>query len=270
MATQVSFAEAPQNDAGMGGDAGGSRLTATPLPAYGTYAGELRAQDDDWYTTVRAPGPACVQMDVTGDTYSDAALAIATGGTSYGVRAPIIEGTTTRLALAGSSIRQTWEGFVRTANPAGNDAARPRYYSFALSEASSFQGDGGASGDAGASPATARALPGACSGGSLQPLSGLGDTTDLYAFTLGTSRQVVYSLGASAPVTLELLDANGATAAPAIGPDQVATASLPAGTYYMRMSTSVSGVEVVTYLTGLLGPDPPPGSPCRPYCMLTG
>lgn len=269
LTAQVTLANAPQNDGGLGGDAGNARATATPLPGYGSYSGELRAQDDDWFTTLRAPGPACVQMDARGDTYADALLGIATGGRTYGVRAPLVEGQTTRLAVAGSAVAQSWEGFLRTPNPAGNDATRPRFYNFTVSEGASVVGDGGQSGDAGSTTATARVLPGGCSGGRLQPLAGLGDATDLYSFTLAQPSQVVYSLGATAPVTLALVDASGASVGPAIGPDQIATASLPAGTFYLQTSAAaVGGTEVVTYVTGLLGPDPPPGSPCRPHCLI--
>ena len=264
---QATLANAPQNDAGLGGDAGGSRATALLLPAHGAYGGELRAQDNDWYTTVRSPGAACVWMDASGDTYANASLAVRSGTQSYGVRAPLATGQTTRLAVAGSSVSQAWYGFERLPNPAGNDAARPRFYNFTTAESGAPAGDGGMAGDAGGTLATARVLGGGCSGGHLQPMMGMMDAQDTYAFTLTQPAQVVYSLGATAPLTLQLVDASGAAAGPSLSTDGIATTSLPAGTFYLRVA-AVGGTEVVAYVIGLLGPDPPPGNPCRPHCAI--
>ena len=268
VATQATLANAPpQNDGGLGGDAGGSRATATPLAAHGRYSGELRALDDDWFTMARSSGPACVWMDASGDTYADATLALRSGERSYGVRAPLVLGMTTRLAVAGSAVSQAWFGFERTVNPAGNDAARPRFYNFTVAESGTMD-DGGMPGDAGGSMAMARGLSAGCSGGRLQPLAGLGDSVDVYAFRLVAPGQVVYSLGASGPVDLTLVDASGAQVGPAVATDGIATTSLPAGTFYLRLA-AMGGTEVTAYVIGLLGPDPPPGNPCRPHCLLT-
>lgn len=269
VAAQVSLAEAPQNDGGMAGDAGGSRATATLIPGPGSYAGELRSQDDDWFTSVRAPSAACVQVDASGDTYANATLAVRTGAASYGVTAPLINGSVTRLAVAGSAVARTWEGFVRTPNPAGYDAARPRYYAFSLSESGTPVGDGGVMGDAGATLQSARPLPGGCSGGRLQPLGGLGDVLDTYAFTLTQAGDVVYSVGANAPIRVDLVDGSGRPVAPSVGVDQVQLVQLPAGTFYLQMSAAAADPDAISYVVALMGPDPPPGSPCRPHCALT-
>lgn len=268
-APHATLADAPQNDAGLGGDAGDARATATPLPAHGARSGELRALDDDWYTMVRSPGLACVWMDASGDTYANATLAVRSGAETYGVRAPLAANATTRLAVAGSAVAQSWFGFERLPNPAGNDAARPRFYAFATAESGVPQSDGGMAGDAGGTLAGASAISGGCSGGRLAPMMGLGDMADVYSFALAQPGQVVYSMGASVPVRVELVDASGAAAGPALVGDGIATAQVPAGTYYLRVA-AVDGTEVVSYVLALLGPDPPPGSPCRPHCMLTG
>lgn len=260
-------ADAPQNDAGLGFDAGDTRATATPLPSGGAFAGELRSQDNDWFTLLRAPGPACVSLDVSGDTYADATLALRSGSVDHRVTVPILQGVTTRLALAGSSVSQSWDGFERKVNPAGNDPARPRYYQFAVAESGTGgMGDANSGRDAGSMLSSAVPLTTPCSSGRLNPLQGFGDTSDLFSFTLTETTQIVYSLGATAPgVALRVVDISGAAAGPAVSGDGLATVTLPAGNYAMS-ATAVEGTAVIDYVIALVGGGP--GNPCRPACAL--
>ena len=268
-ATQTAWGTAPQNDAGLGGDASDERTTATPLPAYGAYAGELRSLDDDWYALPRAPGPACVQLDASGDTRADATLALRTTAGERSVRAPLVEGLATRLALAGNGADLAWVGIESAGNPTGHDAARPRHYAFALQETAAGLGaDAGTGADAGATPAQATPVEGGCVAGALRPLAGLGDARDTYAFHVPAGGQVAYSFAAPSGVTLQLLDAAGAPVAAPLAGDGMATFVAPeASTYYLQASAG-SGTGTLAYVIGLIGPDPPPGNPCRPHCAV--
>ncbi|HWH08204.1 MAG TPA: hypothetical protein VNX21_03325, partial [Candidatus Thermoplasmatota archaeon] len=99
--TQATAAQMPQDDAGLGGDAPDHKSLAAPLPGPGSYAGELRSRDADWYALDRAADPACVRMDASGDTSADATLALRAAQAERSIRAPLVEGAVTRLALAG-------------------------------------------------------------------------------------------------------------------------------------------------------------------------
>lgn len=264
---QPALGDAPQNDAGTSTDAGNAKASATPLPGYGAYAGELRSIDDDWYVVSRAAAPACVQLDASGETDANATLSIRSSGVERFIRAPLVANGTTRLALAGRSVDRAWVGVEATRNPSGYDAARPRYYRFALNETASAA-DAGTGMDAGSMLSDATPVVGGCFAGSLKPLAGLGDVRDLYAFHVAGNTDVVYSLASAMGVSLQLLDASGAAVGPALMDDGVATFTPPTdGTFYLQAS-AVSGADTLTYVVGLVGPDPPPGSPCRPHCAV--
>lgn len=263
------FAEAPQNDAGLGLDAGNSLSTATPLPSLGRYDGELRSKDNDWFTLHRAATPVCVTHDAGGSPEAYYTLRTRSGTTEHAVKALLPTTGELRLALAGSAVTQTWAGFERVPNPAKNDPTRPGTYGFALGErgvADATEGTTMNVNDAGSMLSGAFPLEGACTAGRLQPLGGAGDVVDLWKFSGVRGQQIVYTLGATGPVTLQLTTAAGKSVGPAISPDGLANVTLPADGEYTMQASATGGSDVLSYIMGLTGPDPPPGSPCRPTC----
>lgn len=262
------LAEAPQNDAGLGVDAGNTSATATPLPGLGRYSGELRSKDNDWYTVARTGLPACITLDAGGTPEATYTLRIRSGTTERFVSAPLPTDGERRLALAGSQVAQAWGGVERVPNPANNDPTRPGAYGFALGEVRASDATEGTSAvnDAGSVLSGAFPIEGSCTPGRLQPMNGVGDVVDLWSFTGKAGQQIIYSLGATAPITLQLTNATGGAVGPAIAPDAVANVTLPTDGQYTMRAAAPSGSELISYVIGLTGPDPPPGNPCRPTC----
>lgn len=266
-ALPLTLAEAPQNDAGLGIDAGNTRSTATLLPAEGSYSGELRSQDDDWYTRVYAPAARCAILTVAADSDSAATLAVRSNGVDHWVKAPLPQGTTSRFVLAGSAVTQAWAGLERNPNPAGNDPARPRFYSFGLeTTTSNGPGDAGTGQDAGGLLSQALPITRSCVSGQVDRNAvGLGDVTDLYTFRGTQGQQLIATLGAAAPVTLSIATPTGVELG-TLSPDGLLDVRLPETGEYRLTMTAASGGPV-PYVIGLLGPDEPPGSGCRPTCI---
>ena len=260
------LADPPQNDAGLGGDAGDARENATPLPALGRYEGALRDDgDDDWYTYEHdVGGPACVTLAAGGRTAATYTLALQTAGRDLGSAAPLPRESEARLALAGSSVSRSWAGIEPLPWDDGGDNG---LYAFTLSESRASDAiEDTLTRDAGSLLSGPFPIEGACTAGRLQPLAGLGDATDLWTFAGTQGQQILYSLGATAPVTLELRGPGGAPVGPAIAPDAIANVTLPADATYTLQASALGGAQVIEYVIGLVGPDPPPGSPCRPTC----
>ena len=122
-------------------------------------------------------------MDASGDTSADATLALRAAQAERSIRAPLVEGAVTRLALAGAGVDRAWTGFQTSLNPAGHDPARPRHYAFDLAVVpAGLAADAGTGVDAAAALADATPVAGGCVTGRLRPLAGLGDAVDAFRF----------------------------------------------------------------------------------------
>lgn len=273
----LALPAAPQNDAGTLGDASDARALPTMLPDWGAYAGELRSQDQDWFSVVNgttASGPSCVSVQTSGDTYANATLGIRQGARDTSVLSPLPKDGGIRLALAGVGVSQAYFGITPVPNPAGNDPARPGNYSFTLrghTPQDLGPGDAGTSRDASGMLGAAVPVPGVCFAGALMPLGGLGDTRDAYSFVATANQTIVYSLGSAGgpSPTLTLLGPDGTAIATPTTSGQARMATLAApGTYYLAVEQG-DATSQLGYVVGIIGPEGPPGSPCRPYCVLS-
>lgn len=262
---------APQDDAGSGGDASPLRAAPTAVPGPGAYGGEMRSQDDDdWYAYARTPDAVCVTLDATGSPDALYTLALRSGTSERAVKALLPKGEPLRLTLAASRASVAIAGFEPVPNPVNKEPARPGGYAFTLSEArASAAWEDTLINDAGSPLSGAFTLYPSCTMGRLRPANGVGDTLDAWSFTGRAGQQVVYSLGATGAMKLDLVAADGKAIGPTVPADGIGSVTLPTdGTYYMQAS-AVGGTEVISYVIGIIGPDPP-GHPCRPYCMTSG
>ena len=249
-------------DPGAGYDASNSVDAPTMLPGFGAYSGDLPASDADWYAVDSTASAACIVLEAVANVGYD--LTLATRGVSpHSIKTPVPPNLGTRIALAQPGVTRTLVGIEGTPSVSGN-------YEFTVTRYTleSFTGgDGGTSGDAPSIPQGALPVKGSCVKGTV----GLKDSADVYAFNASMGDQVVYSLaatGASSP-SLRVLDATGAPLGTIIGSGGIGSLSVPsAGTYYVAVSVPLDSSSS-GYLVGLVGPDPPPGSPCRPHCMVS-
>jgi hypothetical protein len=255
------------NDAGTGTDASNDRANPTMLASWGSYWGNLTSHDADWYgvnNTSAASGPFCFELDATGPSNVLATLGYRGVGVDHAVTAPVSPDAShpISLFLAASQAPTAYAGLTTTTDYTGPQLR----YQFNLTGTATPPSVA----PNGPTPhgllTNAVPLPGPCAAGALDPLGGLGHTTDVYSFNGSAGQQIVYSLGSTASDTqLRVVDGNDAVVAPAIGPDAVGNATLPAtATYYLVASESAS-TSVVGYVAALLGP----GSPCHPYCAVS-
>lgn len=248
-------------DPGAGHDASNTAEAPTALPAFDRYSGDLPAGDADWYAINSSAAAACIVLEAVANVGYDLTLATR-GSAAHSIKSPVAPNLWTRLTLAQPGVTRTLVGIEGTPTASGN-------YELAVTRHTleSFTGmDGGTAGDAPSIPQGALPVKGSCFKGTV----GLKDSADVYAFNASMGDQIVYSLaatGASSP-SLRVLDATGAPLGNIIGSGGVGTLSVPsAGTYYVAVSVPLDSSSS-GYLVGLVGPDPPPGSPCRPHCMV--
>lgn len=249
-----------KEDAGIGGDASDAKASPTALPAYAGYRGGLDpGTDQDWFSVgTISTGPTCILMDARANTGIGLSLTITSGNVSRELSTESGTGGWNRLALASMGVEHTRAGLLARGTPTNYDLRLQR-----LSPGQMGPGDGGSGADAGATTATAVRAPDQCFAGQIELLQG--DSVDLYSFTVNTSREVVVSLAGANSVSASIVDAVGTVVASGITPGEAEIVALPsAGTYYMSMSAASPS----SYVIGLVGPDDPPGSGCRPTCML--
>lgn len=255
------------NDAGSGRDAGNTRYQALRLADYGSYAGDLmNGADDDWYVVYDERGqPTCVSTSVTPEGALESTLRVRAGDDqTRTVTTTAAGGATTRMGLAASRLDLSRVGFEN--GPSALD-----HYVFgwsAMDVPPTSAGDAYANIDAGSTIATALPANDACVGGNLVSTLGIPDV-DVFSIYVPGGNTIYYSLATTAgAVQLKLLDATGQVVGPTIAAGDVAGFYVPSGgTYYMSAS-SPTGNANIGYLIGLIsGPDPP-GSPCRPYCLV--
>lgn len=270
-------ARRPQNDAGTGMDAGDTQATATPLSSYGAYAGQMAAKDADWFAIAFAEdGPACVRLEA-GSSERYRATLLAQGEEGSRSATLFTDATARREAsFVVPSLQRTLVGFEGV--PSGQKTkAAPGTYAFDVraTPASALVGSGDAlSGmDAGDALASALAKPDACFGGSLA--SGA-DLLDTYAFEVAPGEGGVLSFAQASGLPLEavVLDGAGATVA-SVASGGIASVAFPApGTYALQvrfaqtdLPAPMASADAAYVLDLVLGPDDPPGSGCRPYCL---
>lgn len=261
-------------DPGTTGDASGARTSPTILAGLGSYTGYLGPSDIDWYRMpAAAGGPSCVKLEAFGENNVTYTLAVQGDDRVREIAGKIDPGETVVLGIATPGLVAVEYGATPSPNdPASGSPARPGHYTFAATRVAapaSASNDGFLGMDAGGSLEGASPLQGACTGGKMSPLGGMMDTRDTYTFTLAEATAVTYSFATSLNdrvVGLQVLDSAGnAIGAPAYSGD-MATVSLPAGTYYMQTSYASANLEDVTYVLGVVvGPDPPSNG-CRPNC----
>lgn len=257
--TSLAVADSPF-DPGNGQDASNLESAPTILPAFGAYHGHLPLGDQDWYGVDTVAAPACIVGTAVATAGFDFTLATR-GQSPHGITTPVPPNLETRLAVAGPAMTRAVAGIARGTAAAQYDFTLTRY---GLDDFTG--GDGGSSGDAPALLGSAVPVPGPCFRGSV----GLKDSADVYSFRVGMGDQVIYSLaapGTSSP-SLQVLDAAGSVLG-AIGSGGIGSVTVPStGTYYLAVSVPLDS-SGSNYLVGLVGPDPPPGSPCRPHCALS-
>lgn len=260
LAASLVAADSPF-DPGAGKDASNAIDAPTLLPGFGAYYGDLPPNDADWYVIEATPTPACFVLEAVGTVGYDLTLGTR-GWFSHNIQTPAPPNYGTRLAIAAPAVNRTLVGIAGTPMASGGyDFNVTRY---ALEE---FTGvDGGSGSDAPPIPQGAVPVRGSCVKGAV----GLKDTADFFSFNVSAGDQVVYSLaasGASSP-TLKVLDAAGSVLGGVIGSGGIGTVTAPStGTYYLAVSVPLDSSSS-GYLVGLVGPDPPPGSPCRPHCAV--
>lgn len=255
----VAAADSPY-DPGQGRDASDSEDAPTLLPGFGAYHGDLPAGDQDWYGVDTPGAPACIVATATATAGFDLTLA-SRGQSPHRVTTAVPPNLETRLAFAGPAMTRALVNVARGATDARYDFTLQGY------GLDSFGGeDGGTAGDAPALPGGALPVPGPCFKGAV----GLKDTADVYSFSALAGDQIVYSLAAptaSSP-SLQVLDGAGAAlgAVPSGGIGSVRVPST--GTYFLAVSVPLDSTTA-NYLVGIIGPDPPPGNPCRPHCAIS-
>lgn len=258
-----------RDDAGTGADAGDTPATALALPGYGSYLGYVLPHDSDWYSVAETRSPLCVVADFEAAPVGTAVLSL--DGATPRMASTGFAGSAGRLAIASPDVAGVQFGIGNTLP----DFRTQGDYAFSLAAhpLGSFVGDGGSGMDA----SRARPVPvgTGCGGGSLDPLFGLGDEEDSYAFP-GAAGEVVTLSFAQGPamdtvLQLDLLSPQGIPVATLQSGD-VTTVTLPtSGTYTMRAGTagvldlSSGGQAPVDYLYALI--DGAPGSGCRPTCV---
>ena len=259
LATSIAVADSPF-DPGSGRDASNLESDPTLLPGFGAYHGDLPLGDVDWYAVNMTSAPSCIVGTAVATAGFEFTLA-SRGLSPHRITTPVPPNLETRLAFAGPGMTRALAGIAKGTTDARYDFSLTRY------GFESFSGvDGGSPNDAPALLSNAVPVPSPCFKGSV----GLKDTADVYSFQAQVSDQVIYSLaasGSSSP-SLQVLDAAG-TALGAIGSGGIASLSIPStGTYYLAVSVPLDSTSS-NYLIGLVGPDPPPGNPCRPHCAVS-
>lgn len=260
------------DDAGTYADAGNTQATATVLPAWGSYSGYLASKDPtDWYRVDEASSaPRCVTATMKPENNATMQLIVATGSTTYSNLVVVPANTTGAVAFAVPALAQTWFNTSAAPNkPGSGDPSRPGHYDFTLSSqvAPPARVLGMTDDDAGNTLGSATPLPGNCFAGRSDPLTGLGDAADVYAFTLTAGQDMVYTFAqnGAAPLELRLLDSTGTPVGSSIATGGIGTyRASSSGTYYLSVVRTESSAEAASYLIGVIGPDP--GSPCRPNC----
>ena len=257
----VASADSPF-DPGSGKDASGSADDPTLLPGFGQWSGDLPAGDVDWYGVDTTGAPACAMLTTNATAGHDVTLGVR-GAAPHSIRGIAPPGTPVRIALAAPGVTRTLAGF----HSATSTDLKYAFHLERLTLDGFAGGDGDTGTDAGGLLSNAMPVKSHCFRGSV----GLKDSTDVYAFTVPSPDQVVYSLAASgaASPSLRILDAAGAALGAVVGSGGIGVVNLPsAGTYYLSVTIPLDS-SASNYLVGLVGPDPPPGSPCRPYCMVS-
>lgn len=263
-------------DAGTGGDAGDTPLSATAVP-YGTFAGAHDSpKDADWYALPERDSPSCLEVTASSTAWLD--LTVAVDG--FAETATIPESGRLRWGFVDNRLDDVLVGLTPTVNPSGGTASRPGSY---VVEAGAFgpgdlgSGDGGTGGDAAAKAPSATPLTRPCFAGSLAVPSG--DTADVYSFAgvAGHTVTISFQRLVDADAFLTLATSSGTELAEIS--DGHATTTLPStGTYYLAVTQAgdtstvftaalalpLAGMTSVPYLAAVTDD---PGQGCRPMCV---
>lgn len=274
----IASAASNGNDAGTNADASDLKAAPTVLPrGYGFYEGNLSSKDGgDWYAVASpSAGPTCVESVSTATNYDLSTLSVNTGAGTRTVQRGSPQSVPLKLAIATNSVSQATFGIESAPNqPHQGDPARPGYYNFTMRarSAADFPSDALSGRDAPSGAQNAVTAPAGCFGGKFSTaVVGILDDVDNYTFSAKAGQQVFYSFaypGDPGVLTLTLYDAAGRAVGPAITSNQMASVNVPTdGPFYLTAASA--SVYEKEYLIGLiLGPDDPPGSGCRPYCLV--
>lgn len=276
MATSTAWADhIVGNDAGTGTDAGNTKDVATVLPGYGSYTGYIASKDpSDWYRVDSGTAsPRCVTSTFTPDNNATTQLTLETPTKAYAKSQVVPGGTKGMMAIATQGLDRTFFNTSAAPNGPGNgDPSRPGHYAFALESLTPSQVKATSSltsdDDAGNSLGSAKPLTFGCTGGRIDPLTGLGDPQDVYGFTLYAGETLTYSFAYTdiAPLELRLLDSDG-NVLDVIGAGEIDSYTLPTSmtmsTMYLSVVDLDAKTDTVTYLIGAYGP---PTNGCRPQC----
>lgn len=274
MTLATALADHATDDAGTGVDAGNTKETATVVP-YGAHHGYLSPRDVDWYRAASAStGPRCVEARATGENNDTVRLTIDSLTRTRSVTGSFPAGGSKSLALAVPDVQGAYFDIAASPNsPNSGDPARPGHYDFTFSAMrvpSPSAGDALTGADAGGSLERATPAPGACFGGTIAPLSGMGDMRDVYSVKAVAGEAITYGFAVSGDpgaLTLTLLDASGKAIGPALASGQYASVQVPtSGTYYLAASQGSVGADDIGYLVSVMIGPPEPGSACRPQC----
>lgn len=252
-------------DAGTGRDAPDVRPAALAIE-YGMFDGILAGNDSDWYRVESySSSPVCVSTSVTTDHAAVESLQLtrADGG-SLTIPLTLSAGVADIAGLAAPSMSRATLGLSQT-SPLSN------VYDFqfaATTVPEAGLGDALTSEDAGATSDAALPVDPGCVGGRLETVLGIVDEIDLYSLQVAAGETLYYSVAATGPVTLQLLDTNSQVVGNVIGSGEAAGFYAPdGGTFYLAAQRS-SPTTNVGYLVGVAaGPDP--GNGCRPYCFIS-
>lgn len=264
---------AAQRNAEGSGDASGSPSTATPLSGEGTYFGRLaNATDVDWFReSPSSLRPGCLTLRAEATKWAEATLATIGGPAAHRVTTGVPPGSASspRIGLAFLQPDHARIGLRAIPDPETGAPAEGGPYSFELDIINRSElgpGDAGTGNDAGSTPSSSLAVSGLCTGGDLSAF----DPADVYSFEVADAQQIVYSLASNSTATLrvEIFDAAGQPLGPVALNGGIGTVTLPTSGLYFAAVT-MSSAPATEYVLALVGPDPPPGNPCRPTCMVS-
>lgn len=256
-----SVAATPPNDAGSGLDAPNDE-SGLFMIASGSYTGQLRKNDSDWFTSYEASGSlACVVVDATATLAADAKLVVRDAGERRVLHTTIGPNAGgARLAQAVGSLTDARLGLENGIDP-GPDRGD---YAFTLltRTPNDFATDANTGVDAPAEAAQAPVVGAGCIGGRL----GILDSRDSYRFAAaaGDVTVVTFATPLGSDLRLDILGGDGSVLASVLGGQRVAVTLPSSGTY--SMATSGGSIASSTpYMVGLVVGPPTQG--CRPACM---
>ena len=271
----TALADHATDDAGKGVDAGNTKETAMALDSYGSYHGYLERRDMDWYRLSAATAsPRCIEVRASGENNDTIGMSIQSTDRLRTMGGMFPAGGSKTLALAVPNVKDVWFNITASPNSANSgDPARPGHYDFTIARMgvpTTSMGDALTGGDVGGSIEKSAPVPGPCFGGSIAPLSSMGDMRDTFSFQAKADQAVTYGFAVAGDpglLVLQVLDPAGNAIGPALTSGQYASIMLPtSGTYYLSASSTSLSTEDVGYLISVIIGPPDPGHPCRPYC----